>query len=480
MIRIPKLRINYKLILLSGCCLIFFLTIVMGASLLFMSVLMLWFLLVIIALNDWKNNIAFVCFLCSFFVFLLGREACYYYLSLEIPYRFLFSENTFAYIAVLLALTGVGIGNYIDIFPKNAALHRKKTRFLHDVSSGNAGKITKYAFFICYIFSMIDISYQIILVRRVGYVSSYTAEAASVGAPGIVVYMGALTTIMFFLFLGTYPEKRIAMMPMALYELYGILMLLTGKRYPFVAISMMILIYMVIRNKTEEGWINKKMMYLIILSIPFLLVFLAVYDAVRVGGTFNFSGIGNTIVAFFRDQGGSINVLKRVKYHEEELRDMSFCSLHNCRSVLFENLLMRKLTGVQVFTGNSVENAMYGHSLSHRLSYYAYGSAYLSGRGVGSCYIAELYHDFGYIGIFAGSVFYGFILHSVNYMTFHSYIRDGVLLAVVYYLLLAPRGDFDGFVGDICSIYSLLGIAVIFIVISLLNRRKSDSSEQKI
>ncbi len=89
---------------------------------------------------------------------------------------------------------------------------------------------------------------------------------------------------------------------------------------------------------------------------------------------------------------------------------MNFVSLHNTKSVLFENAILRKMLDIRVYNGNSIENALYGHSLAHRLSYLEYGDYYLQGHGVGSCYIAELYHDFGVIGVMAGNYIYGYIL----------------------------------------------------------------------
>ena len=341
---------------------------------------------------------------------------------------------------------------------------------MNKITSANVQKITEYVFFVCYVFLIITVFSQIILVKRVGYLASYMEETTA-NVPSIVAYIAAFTPVIFCIFLATCPSKKRAMLPMGLYEIYAVLTIFTGKRYPFIAISMLIIIYLTIRNKSEKGWINRKMIILIVIAIPFLMVLLTAYDSIRIGETFRFTSLKDSIIDFFDSQGGSINVIKRVKYYEKDLEDLYLTSFENTKTVLFENSIMRKLTGATVYNGNSIERAMNGNSLMHRLSYYSYGNAYLNGRGVGSCYIAELYHDFGYCGIFFGSIFYGWLIRCVSNIKFTHYIKDGILLAIMYYILLAPRGNFDGFVGNIFSLNSILGICITYIIVRMVERK---------
>lgn len=466
---IPKIKAKMVLVLIFGYIVLLIATICNEASFLLMMVLMVWFYFFILSVSDIKNNIALFCFLISFFVFLIGREVCFNYFSVKVYYKYLVEENSFAFICLLLGMVGVGLGNFISSSDKsNVKMNiEPRTSYYPDYVQ----KIVMCAFFLSYLFSVIATFIQIFLVKQIGYLASYTDEALILGVPPVVSYISALTPTFFCLFLATYPNKKRAIVPIFLYEIYAILTVFTGKRYPFIAISMIILIYLVIRNKNEKGWITRRMVYAIIISIPLLLVFLSAYDSIRIGERVSYVSITDTIINFFDEQGGSINVIKRVKYHEEELKDLSFCSFENLRSVLTENLIVREITGAKVLSGNSVERAMNGNSLMHRLSYYTYGSAYLLGRGVGSCYIAELFHDFGYIGIFIGSVFLGRILRLVSYIDFSHFLRDGILLAIMYYVLLAPRGNFDGFIGGVFSIYSIVGIIFLYILVKYAGKK---------
>lgn len=460
---LPKLKSEWilTLVFLYGVTVI--LTICTGASLGLMCVLLIWMYLMIMAINDIKHNIGLLCFLIAFFVFLIGREVCFQYLSLKVYYIYLTKENSFAYVCLIVSLIGILFGTCLGSGKSDNVIANK-------VPSNNVQKVTEYMFFVCYVFSLITVFSQIMVVKRVGYLASYMEEATT-NVPSIIAYIAACTPVIFCVFLATHPSKNRAMLPIGLYEIYAILTIFTGKRYPFIAISMVIIIYLTIRNRSETGWINKKMIILIVIAIPFLMVLLTAYDSIRVGEAFKFTNLKESIIDFFDSQGGSINVIKRVKYYEKDLKDLYLTSFENTRTVLFENAIMRKLTGVTVYNGNSIERAMNGNSLMHRLSYYSYGNGYLNGRGVGSCYIAELYHDFGYCGIFVGSIFYGWLIRCVSNIKFTHYIKDGILLAIMYYILLAPRGNFDGFVGNIFSLNSMLGICITYIIIRLVEHK---------
>lgn len=211
----------------------------------------------------------------------------------------------------------------------------------------------------------------------------------------------------------------------------------------------------------------------VVIATPMIILFLTAYDSIRSGEPFSFNGFFHTIIAFFDSQGGSINVIKRVAYYADDIADLQLCSFDSTRTLLFENLITRQFSNVTVYSGNSVEHALYGHSLAHRLSYYTYGNGYLAGHGTGSCFIAELVHDFGYIGVFVGSFIYGRFLKYIDSISFSKPWKDGIILAIFYYVLLAPRGSFDGFVGNIFGLFSLMGYTVMFLIVSALERRKT-------
>ena len=468
MIRIQMIKPKTFILLWIVLLIEVLLTILCGAPALLMIVVALWSTLFVINANDISRNISTLCFLLSFYVFLIGREVCFYYLKVEIYYKYLTSENTFAYLCLIISLIGVWFGKTIERKNESTkdtiqtAYNYNDTLFIR--------KISKIIFYFCFVFQTLATILQIIYVRSVGYIESYSEEAGGAGIPAVISYLGAFMPIAFCLFIATKPPKDVARFPIILYEVYAILTVFSGRRYPFVAISLLLLVYMVFRNREERGWITRRMIVFVSVMSPILIMFLTAYDSIRTGESFSFNGIINTIVGFFDSQGGSINVIKRVAYYAEDIADLKWCSFDSTRTLLFENLISRHLNNATVFSGNSVEHALKGHSLAHRLSYYTYGNGYLLGRGTGSCFIAELVHDFGYIGVFVGSFVYGKFLKYIDSMSFSHPFKDGIVFAIFYYILLAPRGGFDGFVGNVFGIYSLLGYAIIFVIVNIMKR----------
>lgn len=467
--RINKLNLKYVFLFVAIAIGIGYATLMAEPPILLASALILWALCVVYCLNDIRDNIVLFCFLISFYVFLLGREVAFYYLGLEEYYLYLTPWNDYAYKCVILSLIGLMMGVVLHYnFRKDSTISVYKSRAKYTTEFKT---VSKYIFYFCYLFLIVLTIYQIRFVRRVGYLGSYTDDYGSSGAPSFVAYIGAFAIIALCLFLATLPSKREAIPPLVLFLLYGALSLLTGQRYPFVAVCLIVLIYLTIRNKSDDIWISKRIVIIILVAIPLLVAFLSIYDSYRVDGKISLSTFSSTLISFFDSQGGSINNIKRIRYFEEYLTDLKFVSFDSTRTVLSENLIMRNLFDIQVYSGNSLEHALNGHSISHRLSYLTYDNYYLSGMGVGSCYIAELAHDFGYIGILLGSVFYGFLMRAISTIKFDHYFKDGLLLAILYYILLAPRGGFDEFVGGVFSLSSVFGLIIMYLVSREYNRR---------
>lgn len=455
------------------------------ANILFTCALIIWAGVMIYSATDLKRHIVLLCFSVSFFVFLFGREICFAYLGLEKYYRYLEKHNDLTFglicISLLCLLAGYILAEkYSVLFSgwqvkiKTKSRPSRLVRFGSRINSVYEKKLrlaSLLAYCVCLAFSFTEVLLKIRLVSLVGYVGSYASD--NVSAPSVVGYISSFTIIALSIYLSTCPSKKSTWAAIVFYELYGVFTMVTGHRYTFVAISMYNLTYIVFRHRREGGWVSKKLVIALVISIPFVLALMNAVNASRTGQEdgAKSGALLNTVISFLDQQGGSVNVIKRVMYYRDKLSDMILTSLSNTRTVLLENAIVRKVFGVKVFSGNSVENALYGHYLSHRLSYYEYGENYLTGHGVGSCYIAELFHDFGFIGVIVGNVIYGCFISCVNSIGSKRYYRDAMLLASQYYLFLAPRGDFDGMIGGLFSITAILGMIGIW-ALSILLRQK--------
>ena len=134
---------------------------------------------------------------------------------------------------------------------------------------------------------------------------------------------------------------------------------------------------------------------------------------------------------------------------------------------LQKNFIAR-LLGVKSYSGNTVDNALNGNSLAHALSYYLYGNNYLNGRGIGSCYIAEAYHDFKYVGVFLVNYVYGIVLNRFFDFENKGIYTGAISLILLDSLLHAPRGSADGFVSDIVDFTTWGTFIIVFIIAKAL------------
>ena len=453
---------------------IFIITAEIKGSMLLAGALMIWILMVTYALTNIRSHIALLFFLSSFFVFLFGREVGYAFLGLIIFYVYLYIYNKITFFLLFVSLIFIWLG-YVyaeSRYDLSVIFSRSiKINFIH-CTGKDYSRACKYFFYICYIASIIAISIQIYYIYSNGYLAWYTGNRTGNVIPSFLSYFSAFMGTALCLYLATWPSKKSTVYSLLFYAFYGVLTLFTGQRYGFVAIGMTIIVYICIRDHMEGGWITKKKITILLAMIPILIVLLLALDTIRVGGTFQFKGLGSSIVSFLDQQGGSVNVIKRIFYYKDELENLIFTSFDNLRSVVLENVLSRKIFDISVYNGNSIEHALYGHSLAHRLSYLEYGDMYLKGHGVGSCYIAELYHDFGMIGVITGNFFFGYILKKISQVRCSDPFKDGILLAMIYYLMLSPRGNFDGFVGGIFNLYSIFFFVIILMMSKWITSRR--------
>lgn len=455
-----KSIIQYFLLYIIILCFCF-LSVKYYVDFLFVVLMIIWIIMFFLALFDIKNNVVVICFLIAFFVFLMGRQFTYAFFEREEVYSFLNKTNHTTYIAMITSLIGIEVGIII-----NKIIRINKSRFfiICDIPFLSEFSTKKKAFalsckcmyYFCVIFSFYAVYKQIIYVRTVGYYGSYTGEGGGAGIPGVVSYFSSFTPVAICMYLSCLPSKKATFTAFFFYEIYAVMTLFTGQRFPFMGINLFMMSYFFIRGRRERGWIKKEYYILILVAIPLLMVFMTAYDAIRIGSQFSFHGITNSIIDFLDQQGGSINTIRRVINNASDFEDMKFVSFSGTYSAIFENVIGRNLFGIQSYSGNTIDSLKYSHNISHRLSYIAYGDAYFNGRGAGSSYIAELFHDFGFFGVFIGSIFYGWFMKRTSEMKFDSRIKNGIELAMIYYILLAPRGSYDAFVNGIFRIYSIL------------------------
>ena len=118
--------------------------------------------------------------------------------------------------------------------------------------------------------------------------------------------------------------------------------------------------------------------------------------------------------------------------------------------------------------------ALHGTNLADYVSYKAMPYTYLRGGGWGSCYIAELYADFGYIGVLLGSILYGVLLDGIlKGIRLNKSIWSTALgLLIVSSLFKAPRASFDDFLANFLYFYNWIIIPFAYIIVKRVKQKK--------
>lgn len=414
-----------------------------------------------------QDNTYIVLFLIAFFAFLLGRpivkelfhnDSAYY--SVEIPQA---TEN-YTYVVMTVSLLSIAIGYAMSKFSHANSDSIQDFRSV-DANAGikKVERATYYLTVITAVSSILINAESAIYVQTAGYLSSYLGHASVF--PGFVSQIADMLPMVFAFYLATLPSKDHIKVPMCLYLIAVGLNLFAGRRYEAVSAVLLLVLYASYRNKLDdEKWITGKQIAVMILLLPVAMSILILMESWRAGGRGSDIGI-NLIGDLLNSVGGSSQIISYEKMYHDELasRNVLF-SFGNVWRSLNGNALAQMLGVSTTYSSQTVENALYGHSLSSAIMYKINPSRMLAGGGLGSCYIAELMCDFSYFGVVVGNMLIGFLLRRLNQLRQNHLIANFVTIFLATSLFRLPRDSFDYFFYQMIGIKSLLFFALIYVV----------------
>lgn len=413
-----------------------------------------------------KRNFLFLSFHFTFFLFLLGSDfASFFSVDKELKINVLdqFSEQTRFHVYFLLALSliSVEMGYNFKQLSKNTGItcdfSKIRTPYVYRIQN-----ISKKMMYLFSLFAIATEMEKCIFVQTIGYVDYYLTYNSHM--PMVIVKLGTFYTTSFFIYLATLPSKKHAKKSLLLFLFIGILSLGYGQRNGAMLSIIIVLFYLnfreIISNGTER-WISKRLKYVIVCSFPVLILFLYAFNSIRndmVATTYT-----NTIdnfLAFFSQQGGSVQIIGMQKDFANanlipEAKYYSFGTLID----FFQQNAFAKLLGTSPsYEPKSYELAMYGHHFGETMTYLYRPDLYASGFGLGSCYIAEIFNDFGFWGVISLNFLYGLIFKISNYIKITSIWKIFALLVVVKYIIYAPRSGAMDFLTSFFT-FSVTGFA---------------------
>lgn len=387
-------------------------------------------------------------FYVTYFLFLLST-VFFGLFNPEYKYQF-YNEGAevFALNCLVLGVVGVFIGTFINIrltFGKNSDRNLKVV----PTYSNKFQLFLKYAFIITVQCSLVEALVKAIYVSANSYVSYYSDFQTPL--PYVVLWISQVSTLLFYFYLGTLPSKRDVKVPCALYLLVGIIALFYGQRNVVVVRTLIVLCYCFVRNRQAnevEVWITKKQIVAIVVLIPVIIVFMSFWNSYRFDNQYKSKGIVDNVIEGLLEQGHDISILDYEYELGDRLPDKPY-AIGGIIGLLRNNVISRILGIPSVPTQqNTVDMAINGYSYCGALMYYQNRNGYLMGFGIGSCYLAELFDTFGFIGVFLGSVLYGLVLRKLTAFGVKGFIVNGFALAMFQQLLMAPRAVFDGFISS--------------------------------
>lgn len=452
-----KMRLNIRFVLIAMNIFFILFFLFSGSDFLTSTLFLLWMNMTVYAGMDLKTRGMLFAFCVAFFSFLMGRHLLSYYFNYEVEF-FDKSVNRHAVLCLFISLMSVSL-SYIFFYL------RKRNVYVQSVLPNRHIEIMRrYSlrlFWIALLFSIIYAVFIAMLVATLGYLGSYTVEGKELMRGNIILVtlnrIEQALPVILCCYLATFPDRKSCNKVCGCYFVYLILTLLGGQRGPFVLGVLFLMIYYFYRNGTDgEIWIRKRWIKMGVLLFPILLVFLGIFSQIRVEENFEFKNMGDPIVRFVYNNGVSVNVIKRAYELDDALRADRYYSMH----FLHEGIL-GLVFGTGGGAGNNIDKATEGYSLAHALPYLMFREKYLEGGGTGTSYIAELYHDFGYVGVVIGSLFYGFLLASLAKFDRNRPFVTSVKLLIITRLLWAPRGGFTEFI----TILSLPATIFVYIII---------------
>ncbi|MBE6481232.1 MAG: O-antigen polysaccharide polymerase Wzy [Actinomyces ruminicola] len=457
-------------------------------------ILLLWLNALLFAAARMASRTVLAAFLVSFFLLLLGREITvdfFHYESSQAPP----GQTEHLQLCLVASLLGIVLGAI------GMEAWRAWRRWLAVGDGGDAGEdtdgqgglsgvvgdrggarrgatvladpsIVRCLFWVTLALSLVSVALRARYVLANGYLSYYTefsdledASGSMYGLRRIEIMLPLMLTI----HLGLFPPRRQVTAAITGWSAYLLLSLLTGQRGTFVGGLVIVLAYWIVRSRQDPPgtWrIGRVGRIIGMVAVPLVAIALAAVESARgVGAVASDTAGRNPILQLLYGQGVSSTVVRNAYTYAD------FIPKDWYTGEFLHSGLPARLLGYQVFHGNTVEHALHGGSFTHAFAYTLLGPQYLSGRGTGSSFIAELFYDYGYAGVLVGGMVYGAVCIWACTLVKGQPLRNGLRLMIVPTLLWAPRGSATGFLSTWLTpsvVVTLVAVTVLSLAAALL------------
>lgn len=424
-----------------------------------LSVVALFLAMVVFAFRNTGKRFALLLFLLAFFTFLLGKS-CFAVLIGE-PWwgDFDAHEAWNTVYCLLLTLSAMLVGakcyemvrfqrkNSIELF-KQSEMQLWKVESIRFVS--------KWIFWLTVWATAYAVFHKVIFVQRHGYLAYYTSYQAP---SGLILKIQIVNECAFLFFLATLPRLKEALLPIGTWVVLQGATILAGGRASLVTTAFLFLWYFRYRNEdtaaNSRPWFTKWMKIAIVVFAPIAIAMLGYWNYARTGSVDGFNLL-NSFYVFFDDQGGSLDLISYAKEYQGQF-PQSYYTFGPLIRFCKGNFIGQLFADYVIPAQNTVEMATTGYNFGQTITWLVMPHNYVTGIGLGGCYIAELWLDFGFAGVIVYNILLGMFFGYMGENRRYSVVGLYLTLMVFSNIMLLPRD---------CALVWFMGVFNISVILT--------------
>ena len=390
------------------------------------------------------NNFLAISFFGCYLLFLMGQKPFQEYYDVFLTFSRVKLDTKQYLVFSTILFIGLSITYFSYIFFYLNYSKSIETEDYRIVQNNKIKKICMFLFCITLPFALYMQLKIVVVKSSVSYTTGYL----------INVYIPSFIKIAYYIFysltlflLALKPTKKQLFFIISAYIIIeGGVQLFQGRRALFASTILFTAWYLIKYFKIE----NMKLKYIIPISIVFTGMIILFYIVEQLRDTNSTKLSFDSFRRFFVSTGGSDSVIANTIYRKYDFQKPGILYLLDpLVNNSFFNIILKKNSYAQ-----GIELLQSSNSFSHWISFMTNSYLYLSGHGMGSCYLAEVYLAFGLFGILIISVLLGFLLYKLNQINFNNNIlKTAIMFFVVRYLFTLPRSGLLSWIGNIVYVF---------------------------
>lgn len=428
-------------------------------------VISVWVFNLYFSIKKIKGRFIFFIFQITFFNFLMGEFFFSIIDKKDVNFKHdLLSLSIESYehalLTLLLSLIAIFIG--YNLFEEN-----KRKNYIVEII--NRKKLKDIYLASLLIFTLSFLSRVAILIEKsrfvgnMGYSEYYLSYSSNL--PIIISFFSSFYHITFYSLLSTFPSRKKSRFILLLGVIVAVISLGYGQRNGFILDMISIFVYLVFREQTGRKWIDRRIIALIVLFLPLALGMLQDFSYQRLGKETIEKTVFEKAEDFFVAQGGSIHLITYGYQLKEYIPEQGVIyTLGPIKDYLTQNIIAQKLLGYENWQLNPLSRATKASLFGPTLSYMLFPIGYLKGAAMGSSYIAEIYHDFGYVGVIIVNILIGIFLRKADNFNASNWLEFTILIMLIKRIVYLPR---DYALGWFPLVFAIPNILALFLIVLL-------------